>query len=513
MKVALYGPPAAGKTSIGCALAVRLGVPFVDTDKVVEQRSGMTITEIFALRGEAGFRTIEAEVCSELAAAQGGIVMALGGGSLLDPWTRSVVERRCAVVLVDARFEDLAQRLGQNGSRPLVAGPDPERRLEDLLRARRAHYDSFPARLETSRQTVEQAAAAAAALLCRRSLRVRRPECEQTIELGYGVLENLQDMLSARRIGGPLAIVTDENVNRSLGSRLPRSIPPVVIPPGEDQKTLGSVERVCDELATAGLDRGGTLIAVGGGVVGDLVGFAASVFMRGISWVDVPTSLLAMVDASIGGKTAVDLPAGKNLAGRFHPPALVVSDPLALATLPERERRSGLAEVVKHAVIGDPALFARLEAGTSFGSLPDIAAAVSVKVRIVEWDPLEQDTRATLNFGHTIGHALETASRYALSHGEAVAIGMVAEARLAERVGVAQLGLAERIRHVLEVHGLPTVYTGLDAASLRALMRVDKKKAGNTLRFALPAHIGRVVHGIEVDEGLLAETLTGLAAG
>ncbi|RPJ85544.1 MAG: 3-dehydroquinate synthase, partial [Acidobacteria bacterium] len=414
---------------------------------------------------------------------------------------------------LEAEVADLVRRLGRDGARPLLGGADPERALEELLHARRSHYESFPSSVETSAKSVEQAAAAAERLVSGEVLHVDRPECRQTIELRYGALEDLQDMLRERSLTGPLVLLTDENVNRALGSRLPQSIPTIVIPPGEGLKTLASVELLCGELASAGLDRGGTLIAVGGGVVGDLGGFCASVFMRGVRWVAVPTTVLAMVDASVGGKTAVNLPAGKNLVGRFHPPALVVSDPLALATLPERERRSGIAEVVKHAVISDPSLLARLESASSFGSLPDIAAAVSVKVKIVACDPLEENVRATLNFGHTIGHALEAASLYALTHGEAVAIGMVAEARLAERIGVARAGVADRIREVLARHGLPTAYAGAAPGSLRALISVDKKKAGSALRFALPADIGRVLHGIVVDEALLAETLAEIASG
>jgi 3-dehydroquinate synthetase len=237
-----------------------------------------------------------------------------------------------------------------------------------------------------------------------------------------------------------------------------------------------------------------------------MAGFAAATFMRGVRWVNVPTTLLAMVDASLGGKTGVDLPQGKNLVGAFHPPALVVSDPLLLHTLPTAERVSGLAEVVKNGVIDDPGLFEELERGSAFGSVEQVERAIRVKVRVVEADPFEADRRAALNLGHTIGHGVEAASGFALRHGEAVAIGLTAEARLAERLGLAEAGLAERIWRLLERLGLPTRCPGLDPAGIRAAMNSDKKMAGGRLKFALPRRLGEVVWGVEVDEaGLQAE--------
>lgn len=507
MKVALYGPPASGKTTIGQRLAAVMGVPFVDTDAVVEGRAGMPIPDIFARDGEAGFRALESEVCCALAEGAGSMVMALGGGSLLDSGVRLAVERRAAVVCLAATQGQLARRLPHEGSRPLLAGGDPQGELARLLDARRPHYASFPAVVDTTERTVDESAAAAADLVQPRALHLKAPGFAHEIALGYGSLDRLEDLLDERGLAGPLVVVTDENVHLALGSRLPPGVPLIVLPPGEEQKCLSSAERLCGQLARTGIDRSGTLVAVGGGVIGDLAGFCAAVFMRGIRWVNVPTTLLAMVDAGVGGKTAVNLREGKNLAGRFHAPALVVIDPLALATLPPREYRSGMAEVIKHAVVSDPALFTRIEAATAFGSLPDLDAALSVKLRFVQRDPQEENVRAVLNFGHTIGHAVEASSGYALTHGEAVAIGMVAEARLAERLSIAERGTAARIRRVLQMHGLPDAFPGLDAVSLLELARVDKKKAGAKLRLSLPERIGRGVHGIEIDDDALREAL------
>jgi 3-dehydroquinate synthetase len=231
-------------------------------------------------------------------------------------------------------------------------------------------------------------------------------------------------------------------------------------------------------------------------VVGDLAGFAASTFMRGIGWVCAPTTLLSMVDASLGGKTGFDLPQGKNLIGSFYPPTLVLADPRALETLPDAEFISGLAEVVKHGVISDPELFQLCGRGLDFvkANLDQmVRQAMAVKIKVIEEDPYERGFRAALNLGHTVGHALELASRFRLRHGEAVSIGMVSEARLAERLSVAGPGLSGAIAAVLSRIGLPVeIPEELPREEIIRAMRVDKKKSAGAIRFALPAEIGRV---------------------
>jgi 3-dehydroquinate synthetase len=239
-------------------------------------------------------------------------------------------------------------------------------------------------------------------------------------------------------------------------------------------------------------------------VTGDLSGFAASTFLRGIPWVGVPTSVLAMVDSSIGGKTGCDLPEGKNLIGAFHFPGMVLSDLDTLATLPDEEVRSGLGEVVKHGVVGDRILFQLCGRGFDAVkvSLSEIIRrAMAVKIKIIEADPLERGLRATLNFGHTIGHALETASNYRLRHGEAVAIGMVAEARLAERLELADSGLSEEIEVTLNGLGLPVrIPSDLNRSDVRRAISFDKKKDKGIVRFALPVSIGEIRYGVDVKD-------------
>jgi len=278
----------------------------------------------------------------------------------------------------------------------------------------------------------------------------------------------------------------------------------ITIPTGEKYKTLDTVSRLWDAFSTAKIERRSTVLALGGGVVGDLSGYAASAWLRGVPWVAVPTSLLSMVDASIGGKTGFDLKQGKNLVGAFHPPRLVLVDPEVLTTLPTAEWTNGLAEVIKHGVIADPELFEECRELDSSGNLPGlISSAMAVKVKIIEEDPFEKGRRSVLNLGHTVGHGVELVSGFRIRHGEAVAIGMVTEARIAEKCGLAKAGLANEIASVVRAVGLPTeIPLDLDWDAITSAMTRDKKKIGGRINFALPASIGDVRAGVDVDDRL-----------
>jgi 3-dehydroquinate synthase len=322
-----------------------------------------------------------------------------------------------------------------------------------------------------------------------------------------GGLAELEAVASSRLAGARIALIADAAVLALLQAgrfgRGPWAGPALTFPPGEASKTRDQWARLTDALLRDGYGRDSGIVALGGGVAGDLAGFVAATFMRGIPVVQVPTSLLAMLDASVGGKTGVDTPQGKNLIGAFHPPAAVLADPAVLGTLPERDYRGGMAEAVKHGLIADPDYFAWLEAHTAElrGREPAALAhlvrrSVEIKADVVSADEREAGRRAILTAGHTVAHALERASAYAISHGEAVALGLVSECALAEALGVAPAGLGARVGGLLAALGLPVrLPRPLPADPVVAAMASDKKNRSARVRFALPRDLGLMDEG------------------
>jgi 3-dehydroquinate synthase len=328
------------------------------------------------------------------------------------------------------------------------------------------------------------------------------------VVVGADVLDSLGARLAALGFRARCGLVTSDRVGALYRGRVERSLvlaglTPVIVevPDGEQHKTLATLGRIFDVLLGAGVDRGTAVIALGGGVIGDLTGFAAATLLRGLPVVQVPTTLLAQVDAAIGGKTAVDHPVGKNLIGAFHQPRLVLADVGVLATLPRRELLAGLSEVVKYGVIGDAALFARIEADPTAlvtvdptALVPIVAACARQKAAVVTADEREErGQRAVLNFGHTVGHALEAVTGYSrFLHGEAVAIGMVAAARVSHALGVCGATTVDRVTALLGRLGLPVaVPADVAPADLGAAMRADKKSAGGRIRFIAVEDVGR----------------------
>lgn len=506
----IYGPPGSGKTTIGKCLAEQLNLPFLDMDDEIEKRSSKSIPEIFASEGENGFRQRESTLLRNVIAERHGVI-ALGGGCLLNPENRKLAQESGFVVCLTASREVLMHRLSNDGrQRPLLVGEsnaDRSARLEALLIQRADHYASFHPMIDTSHKVCEE-------LIWEVQVRLGVFHVHG-MGKGYDVwvsdngLEQIGEALRWRNLHGPLALITDEKVGGIYAERISRALQQsgyfvgtIAIPPGEQTKNLQTLSRMWEAMLSHNVERGSTVIALGGGVVGDLAGFAAATFMRGLAWVVLPTSLLAMVDASLGGKTGIDLPKGKNLVGAFHPPSLVWVDPKALHTLPSEEMRNGMAEVVKAGVIGDAELFRQCSKGwqeIQADWKTTIARAMAVKIRLIQEDPYEKERRAALNFGHTVGHALETLTNYRLRHGEAVAIGMVVESRLAEAIGLAEADVTEIIRSTLHELGLPTAMPkGIEFKDLIQVMGYDKKKSGGKIRFALPRRIGEVVHGVEI---------------
>ncbi|MBU6402538.1 MAG: 3-dehydroquinate synthase [Verrucomicrobia bacterium] len=346
------------------------------------------------------------------------------------------------------------------------------------------------------------------------------------IFLGSGLLSRLGTHCRRLGLGTRCAVITDRNVARHYGQATGRSLalagfdPALVtVPAGETAKNLRTVEKCYDRLAAHRLERRSFVVALGGGVVGDLAGFVAATYLRGVGFVQVPTTLLAQVDSSVGGKVGVNLAAGKNLVGAFYQPRLVLADLDTLRTLPDRELRAGTAEIIKYGVIYDAALFRRLERDLLklLRRDPGVLAAVvarccEIKADVVGRDETESGLRAILNFGHTIGHALEAISRYGrFLHGEAIAIGQVAAARLSAQLTGLPEPDVERVRTLFHRAGLPTEIR-LNARQrhrLSAAMRLDKKVQGGEVRFVLAERVGRVVTGRAVPETLIDQVLTG----
>jgi shikimate kinase/3-dehydroquinate synthase len=534
-----------GKTAVGELVARRLGRPFVDMDAEIERRARKPIARIFADEGEQSFRDMESELCLELSAREE-LVIATGGGALVDPANRTTMMAGSNVVCLSCGPEEILRRLTEQGEaqgieeRPLLHVADPAAEIEGLLEAREDAYAAIPWQIDTTGRTTEEVAAQVERVASFLTLSVHYPGGDYPVHIGHSALDLLGGAARAAGVpqGSRIAVVSNPVVAPLYGDRALQSLEsagfdpfPCSMPDGEEHKTLATVSGLYEQFLEGKLDRSGTVLSLGGGVTGDVAGFAAASFMRGVRLVQVPTTLLAMVDASVGGKTGVDLPQGKNLVGAFKQPVLVLIDPAVLKTLPAEEIRCGLAEVIKHGVIGDPALLDELEGmggqlsllwggeGANGGAATAAAAATArlaralrVKLAIVEDDPYEQGPRALLNLGHTVAHGLERLTKYALRHGEAVSIGMVAAAMVASALGRAESSVPDRIRSVLDSWGLPVSCPPEAVADIWSAMEHDKKRAGRRMRWVLPRAIGKVEICDEVPPEVVGSVLRQLGA-
>ncbi|MEO1003328.1 MAG: 3-dehydroquinate synthase [Cyanobacteria bacterium J06638_7] len=363
-----------------------------------------------------------------------------------------------------------------------------------------------------------------------RTIRVELSADPYPVKIGSGSLPQLGELIAARGFGAGTRVlmVTNPVVHRHYGQTALASLEQagfeaseLVVEAGEDQKTPATVARIHDAAFSRRLERGSLIVALGGGVVGDMAGFAAATWLRGIAVVQVPTTLLAMVDAAIGGKTGVNHPGGKNLIGAFHQPQLVLIDPTTLATLPAREFRAGMAEVIKYGVIGDAALFSELEARSDLASMAAVGPALlqtllersaAAKARVVAADEREGGLRAILNYGHTLGHVVETLCGYGTwLHGEAVAIGMVAAGELALAMNLWSAAEQNRQKGVIAAAGLPLAWPRLEPAAVLRCLQADKKVRQGRVRFVLPTHLGAVQIRDDVDAERILSVLAAMA--
>lgn len=498
----LNGFMGTGKSTVGRRVAQRLGVPFHDLDDVVVATDGRPVARIFAEDGEHAFRAQERTHLERLLDGPPAQVLAVGGGALLDRALRRDVLRRATVVTLTAAPETIAARTAGPGRPLLDAAPDRLERIRSLLEARSDAYAEAHAVVPTDRLTAAAVTDAVLAVAAQDRITVPLGARSYAVRFTEGDLGAVAEAVTALRPSMAF-VLTDETVHDLWGRPLAEALAAagitpratVVVPPGEQHKRLSTVERALTAMVEAGADRDAVVIGHGGGVVTDMAGFTAALLLRGVRWVGVPTTLLSMVDASVGGKTGVDLGPAKNAAGAFHQPSAVVVDVAHLRTESPRGLASGMAEVVKSAALGDPDLFALLEeAGHAAPLAAVVRRSVAVKAAIVARDERESGERALLNLGHTVGHALEAEGGYArLTHGEAVALGMVAALRIGVALGVTDPGLATRVTHLLANLGLPV---DLDAQPLDAalpLVGLDKKRRGGSIRFVLLRAIGEAI--------------------
>lgn len=520
--IILTGFMGTGKTTAGKALAARLDRRFQDMDDLIEEGAGLTVPEIFTIHGETRFRDIESQVCRDVA-AQSDLVVATGGGALVNPENHRVLAESGTVICLSATPEQILERIRNETHRPLLdLAPDNRlERIRALLAEREERYGSIPLQIDTTDLTVDRIVdhiltlvsggteaeapsphpAAPGANGSLQRLTVRSPDGSYPIWTGSGALAATGNLLRARGLEGVnVAILTNPDVEALHGAGLVDALredgfdPRVfTMPEGEQHKTLETVRGLYSDLLAAGMDRRSPVLALGGGVVTDTAGFVAATYLRGVPYVVAPTTLLAMVDSSVGAKCGVDLPEGKNLIGAFKQPVGVLLDPDLLDTLPPAELRAGMAEVAKHAILGNENLFEILMHAPASPAADWLAAAVQVKIDVVEEDPLEQGRRAILNFGHTFAHALEQVSQYTIRHGEAVAVGMMAATHLSVQAGLCSPPTAQRIRSLLTGLGLPVRVRDINAApdlsgragDLLAAMGTDKKRQGPVLRFVV----------------------------
>lgn len=500
----LNGFMATGKSTVGRLVAARLERPFVDLDERIEAVAGSDIATLFAREGEAAFRQRERKILEALLDAPPGPapVVALGGGALVDRETRLAALDRAVVITLSASPQEIARRHGKSQTRPLLQG-NVESRASELLEARRVAYAEAHATLSTEARDPELIASEVEAIWRRDPIAVAAGERSYAVQIGRGIL----DPGLAPAVGHPsrVVLVSDETVHGLYGARVEAllqglGLGRVVLTPGEEHKRIESVEAIWRAALGQGADRRSCLVALGGGVVTDITGFAAATYMRGVRWVGVPTTLLAMVDASVGGKTGVDLLEAKNAVGAFHQPSSVLCDVDLLRTEELRAFRSALAEVVKTALIGDGALLDRLEAEASRLEARDpdlltelVRRSIRVKARIVSQDERESGLRAVLNLGHTLGHALEAQGGYSrLTHGEAVSLGLCAALGIGEKLGETPPELGARVTALLCRLGLPTDLSGEPLAQATSLIGHDKKRAGTELGFVVARAPGQV---------------------
>lgn len=531
--IVLVGLMGAGKTSIGRRLAARLGMPFRDADDEIEQAAGCTIPEIFARFGEPYFRDGERRVIRRLLQGPPAVI-AFGGGAFMDPETRALTREAAVSIWLRCSLRTLVRRVSARDNRPLLAGGDHEATLSRLMGIRYPIYAEADVIVdcgdESPETTTSDVVSAIQAWTPPRRLTVTLSTTQYDVVIGEGLLDRAGALLAPVLPQKRAIVVTDRAVARLHLDRLLAGLAEtgvathtVVVEGGEASKSVETWSNVVDQMLEQRVERRTAVLALGGGVVGDLAGFAAAATLRGLPFVQIPTTLLAQVDSSVGGKTAVNTHWGKNLVGAFYQPRMVLADMGTLATLPIRELRAGYAEIAKAGLIGDAAFFDWCEAngravvgGDREAQAEAVRRACAFKAAVVGDDEREEkpnDGRALLNLGHTFGHALEAEYGYdgGLLHGEAVGVGLGLAFRLSARLGHCDPADAERVvSHVAScgmAADLRTLNRRFSAGTLVGHMRRDKKVRDGALTFVLARGIGQAFTSADVSVEAVTDLL------
>ncbi|MFE2975926.1 3-dehydroquinate synthase [Streptomyces sp. NPDC059258] len=519
--VVLVGPMGVGKSTVGELLAARLGTTYRDTDADVVAEAGKPIAEIFYDEGEEHFRALERRAVAAAVAGHPG-VLSLGGGAVLDGVTRELLAGR-PVVYLSMDVDEAVRRVGLGAARPLLA-VNPRRQWRELMDARRHLYEEVARTVvATDENTPEEVAQAiidalqlpegpAAPGVENTGMTQQAPTRIQVagsagsdpyeVLVGHQLLDELPQLIGdrAKRVAvlHPEALAeTGEAVREDLAAQGYEAIA-IQLPNAEEAKTVEVAAYCWKALGQTGFTRTDVIVGIGGGATTDVAGFVAASWLRGVRWIAVPTTVLGMVDAAVGGKTGINTAEGKNLVGAFHPPAGVLCDLAALDSLPVNDYVSGMAEIIKAGFIADPVILDLIEADPEAARTPAgphtaelIERSIRVKAEVVSSDLKESGLREILNYGHTLGHAIEKNERYKWRHGAAVSIGMVFAAELGRLAGRLDDATADRHRTILESVGLPLTYRGDQWPKLLENMKVDKKSRGDLLRFIVLDGIGK----------------------
>lgn len=538
--IILVGMMGAGKTTIGKALAGSLDKEFVDSDHEIQERTGVKIPVIFEIEGEAGFRKRESEALLELSQKRN-IILATGGGAILNPENRQLLKRSGIVIYLRASVNDLYRRTRHDKNRPLLQTQNLYARLNELYVQRDALYrETAHVIIDSGKQgvrfLVQKLINKLISIDFNTIMQGDQNNIMQTItvdftpsaekrsypiHIGHGILQHVDLIVSClpqKRVAivsnSTIAPLYLEKLQTALEKQGVRTMP-IILPDGETHKNWETLNIIFDALLKNHCERNTTILALGGGVVGDLTGFAAATYLRGVPFIQIPTTLLAQVDSSVGGKTGINHPLGKNMIGAFYQPLMVLADSATLNTLPDRELRAGLAEVIKYGLIRDPAFFDWLEQNMHRLLARDpvtlneaIQRSCENKAEIVAADEKEKGIRALLNLGHTFGHAIENGMGYGVwLHGEAVAAGTVMAAELSRRMKLIGEADVQRIRKIFIQAGLPVVAPEMPAEKYLELMLLDKKVESGKTRFIVLNRIGEAVMRADITPAVLNETI------